>query len=149
MQELPGTRLERRMARFVAGLSDASMGRLERGLPRRIILLSMPLAMRLRFKRKLARGAHGVIEFRWLEPDGEISRYMEVRIDDGRCAIRRVQSERPTSTMSVGVADLLRMVLGAVATPTLIDEGRMRLNGDLFMILRMSEIFGMPAEPLV
>ncbi len=109
----------------------------------------MPLVMRLRFKRKLARDVEGVVEFRWLQPHGDVPRFMEIRVSDGRCRIRHVQSDRPTAVMSVGVADLIRMGAGAVATPTLIDEGRMRLNGDMFMIMRIPELFGLPTEPLV
>lgn len=141
--------LQRRLARFIASLSDEQLGRFERGLLRGVVLRTVPIVLRLRFKGDLVRDLQATIEFRWMDPRGGRPQYLEVSLSEGRCATRRGPSGRPTAVMSVGIADLIRMGVGAAATPMLIYEGRMRLNGDAFLIMQIPTLFGLPTEPLV
>jgi hypothetical protein len=113
------------------------------------VLRAVPIVLRLRFARRRAGDLRARIEFRWLDPAGGLPQHLEVTIGDGHCRTRRHASARPTSVMSVGVADLLRMSAGVASTPMLVQQGRMRLNGDLFTIMRLPELFGLPERPLV
>ncbi len=113
-----------------------------------MIVCLIPLALRLQFRRGAASDAHGVVELRLRDPRGGHDA-VEVTLDNGRCLVQRRPSERPTATLSVGLADMIRMATGAVGVPALLQGGRLQVNGDLFLIMRFPTFFGMPTRPLV
>ena len=140
--------LRRRLASFMARRSDRQLGILERGPLRRIVLATLPMSMRAMFRPKVAAAADGTIEFRLRRPGGGVD-YMEISVFRGACSIHPRASDWPTAVIDVGVADLLRMAAGAVATPSLVTDHRLRINGDMIMIMRFPTLFGLPTHPLV
>jgi hypothetical protein len=144
-----GLRAATRLARIVAGLSDDQLAPLERGPLRRLVIATLPLSLRLLFRRRRAHDVDGVIELRLLDPAGGDPDCVAVAVRHGRCAARGRPAPRPTATLTVGIGDLVRMATGAVSSPSLVQAGRLRLMGDVFLVMRFPSLFGLPTRPLV
>jgi hypothetical protein len=142
-------RLATAIARAVARTSDERLAFLERGAGRRALLATLPLGLRLLFRRRRADGVTGVIELRFADPAGGPPDRVEIAIAHGRCTVRRGASERPTATLSVRIPDMVRMAAGAASAPLLVQAGRLRLMGDVFLVMRFPALFGLPTRPLV
>jgi hypothetical protein len=137
------------MARRVAAVPERWMAGIERGPARRAIVAALPLIMRLRVNRRLARESQGVIELRLRRCDGTGADHLHIVLDGRRCRVRRGPSPRPTAALTTGLADLLRMAAGAVATPRLLQDGRLSLIGDVLVIMRFPAVFRLPTRALV
>jgi hypothetical protein len=144
-----GLRLATAMARVVAALSDEQLGRLERGPLRRLVIGTLPAALRVLFRRRRAAGTSGVVELRLVDPDGGAPACVSVAFADGTCTVARGPSARPTATLTVGIGDLVRMASGAVSSPALVQVGRLRIMGDVFLVMSFPSLFGLPTRPLV
>jgi SnoaL-like domain/SCP-2 sterol transfer family len=147
--ERVSTALQVLLARRIAALPEGRLTWIERGLVRRLIVSLMPAIMRLRVNRRLTREVRGVIELRLRSPDGASTDYLHVVLDGSHCKVNSGPSQRPTAALTMGLADMVRMAAGAVAVPTLLQEGRMCLIGDVTVIMRFPAVFRLPTRALV
>jgi hypothetical protein len=145
-------------ARFIAARSPEQLARLERGPVRRVVLRSFPLALRLLFSRKAAFDAAGqplagVVELKIRDPNGDGADAFEVVIRDGRCEAHRGAATRPGASLSIGLADMLRLGSGAVDPGFFLAEGmaagRIELQGDVFLFLSFPNVFRMANRKLI
>jgi hypothetical protein len=155
----PGVdRLRVANARLIAGPADGRLARLERGVPRAIVLGALPLALRLLFSRKAARGLDGVplngtVELAIRRPDGGEPDRFEVVIGGGRCGARRGAASNPGARVEIGLADMVRLGSGAVDPGFFLADGiaagRVALKGDVFLFLAFPNVFRMANRKLI
>jgi hypothetical protein len=144
-----GTALQVRLARRIAAMPQSRLAWIERGRMRRLIVGLMPVIMRLRVNRRLAREVQGIVELRLRSPDGASTDYLHIVLDGDHCRVTSGPNERPTAALTMGLADMLRMAAGAVAVPTLLQDGRLCLIGDVMLIMRFPAVFRLPTRALV
>ena len=151
-------RLALTQARFVAGQSPERLARLESGAARRVALRSLPLALRLLFSPEAARGIKGVsaagtVALNIRGPDGSGADPFEIVIADAHCKVRRRRNARPDASLTIGLADMVRMGSGAVDPGFFLAEGiaagRIELKGDVFLFLSFPNLFRMANRKLI
>jgi len=130
---------------FVRRVSEAPDERLEAldGARARAIVAGVFRAMPMQFNRRAAGDLRAAIEWRVTEPDGGGSIYT-ARIDGGRCRVRRGVVADPDLVISLDTADFLRLAAGVASAPVLFGEGRLRVQGDLGLALRLPQLFRVP-----
>lgn len=148
-------RLNTGIARSVAMLPD---GFLESALVKRVILKSLPYVLRLRFHRSLAttvtgsdfttRSALGLVF-----SNSDRIRFL-VDIQDRRCRVSKIPNEQVPALAEAGLdmpmPKLMRMFVGAEIHPALlIDNGDIRIWGDVFVIARLIPMFSIPPRSLL
>lgn len=67
-----------------------------------------------------------------------------VRIDPAGCAAKAGLSGPVNATAGLTLADLLRVALGRASWPELIAGGRLSMQGDPFLALRLPGLFRLP-----
>jgi putative sterol carrier protein len=142
-------RVRAAIARLVARLSDGQLRWLEWALIRWLVIRSVAPALRLLFKPSIAEDVDGVIELRLKRPRGGPPEYIEIDIRGRTCLVRRAPSRWPTATLTITLADMLRIATGAVGVPPVVQAGRVRFSGDVFLIMRFPELFRLPKRPFV
>jgi hypothetical protein len=68
----------------------------------------------------------------------------QVAIRGGRATVERGAPAEPSVVFEVGAVDFLRVVAGAVEGPLLFMHGRLRVEGDLVLAVRMPQLFRLP-----
>lgn len=114
-----------------------------RWLAAKIVALVIPR----RFDPSQADGLDATLELQ-IDIRGRLSPFT-VRIAGGGCEVHAVPASRPDARAVVGLADLIRLVIGDAAWPQLLSRGRFVLSGDPFLALRLPSLFrlGAPARP--
>jgi luciferase-like monooxygenase/SCP-2 sterol transfer family protein len=135
-------RAERALARVIAGRSDRQLElMLGWALPRRVLFQSMALS----FRPRMAFGFDGELQYE-LTAGGNGSRpdRWTIAIHDGHARAHHKPADEAAVTLRVGTADLLRLAAGANPGAALL-EGRMSVEGDLNVAMRVPEMFGAPS----
>lgn len=125
---------------------DAQLGTVERGRPRKLLLETLVLALPRRFDAVAAGDLDTIIALDVRDPDGGPADHHELVIRDGRCEVRRRGSGLPSATITIGAADLVRLIGGSVGWPALIGSGAIELAGDPFMALRVPTLLRLPVR---
>ncbi len=112
--------------------------------PRRLVLASVPAAMRRRFDRAAADGLEATFALRVRGQSGA-ERAFAIRIAGGHCTVSPGPAPEAGAAVSIGAEDLVRLASQSVSWPTLLSSGRMELSGDPFLALRFPTLFGLPA----
>lgn len=135
-------------ARFVARLTDQQLARFERGLPRRLLLEVIPLVLPLKFRKSIGGDIDGVLELRFIDPDGGPPDRIQLIMDSGRCRGSRNGTARTDATATMRLADLIRLATASVDAGWLLHDGRVTLTGDPFLFVRFPAAFGLHTRPL-
>ncbi|MEU1209401.1 SCP2 sterol-binding domain-containing protein [Nocardia sp. NPDC005825] len=133
-------RIEARAVKLIAARSEA-LDRFEHGTTRKLNLALLPIVLRTKFDPTRAGDLEAILLFRLCKPDGEGEDPMTIRIAQGRCRIDRVAHDDPDASASLGLADMIRMAVGAVTPPQLWTSGRLTLTGDPYLFARFSVLF--------
>lgn len=103
------------------------------------LLRLVPLAA----DRRRAARVRCAVEWRITEPDGGASIHTML-VGDGRVRVRRGIVAAPDLTIAMDTADFLRLVAGIEPGVALFMEGRLRLDGDPTVALKLSRLFRPP-----
>src|ERR1700752_3620329 len=146
LRRLPDRLLDRQ-AKYVATLTDDQLGRFERGLARSAIITSMAYALPLKFKPAVAGDLDCVMELRFVDPAGAGPDILQINIADGGVDIARSADTKPDVTVTLRIADLIRIAAGSVEPGWLIHDRRITMTGDAYLFFRFPALFGLPAKP--
>jgi hypothetical protein len=108
-----------------------------------LIVRVMVLVVPLRFDPGKADGVDAEIELR-VGIRGRRA-CLTLQIADRSCAVRPGPAPDSGAAATVGLADLIRLVIGDVGWPQLLSRGRFQLSGDPFLALRLPTLFRLPA----
>lgn len=98
------------------------------------------------FEPGRTRGERGVFHYRIVTSRGGADRY--VHVADGRYEVTRSHAGgEPDTTVTVDLADLLRMVVGATTGSEAFLSGRMTITGDIYFAMNWSDWFAGPRRP--
>ena len=135
---------ERALAKIgeqVAKRDDRQLARVERGVPRRVMLTTIFAGMKQRFDPAAAAGVDTVIEWKIRGVAGEPDDRVQVVVRDATCRIRRGGHDTPGVTFSIGAVDLLRLATGATPWQRMLADGSLQIAGDPFVALRLPKLF--------
>jgi alkyl sulfatase BDS1-like metallo-beta-lactamase superfamily hydrolase len=124
---------------------DRQLARVERGMPRKVLLATIFAGMRRRFDPQAAAGVDTVIEWRIRGAGGAPDDGYEVVVRDGRGRVRRGGGDKPAVTFTIGAADLLRLATGATPWQRMLADGSLQIAGDPFVALRLPKLFRLGA----
>jgi hypothetical protein len=140
------------VARVVARQPDR---RIERLLGP-ITMVGLPLVLRARFQRDYAvdfdhEEIDAVIEVNLLRKEGQKVDKFEIMIAQRRCRARRLRGgdSRSDATLTLHLADMLRMVVAATDPLVLAGAQRLVMEGDTFLLVRFPAMFGQPTRAVV
>jgi SCP-2 sterol transfer family len=100
-------------------------------------------AIALRLDRRAAQDLRATFELR-VRLLGRVQR-LTVAVADGSCEVLHAASARAEARATVSLADMIRMALGIAGWPELVSSGRLALDGDPFLALRLPGLFRLPA----
>jgi hypothetical protein len=146
VRQLPD-RLLLRLAIYVSTLTDDQLGRFERGPARSLILITMARGLPFKFKPAIAADLACVMELRFLDPDGGCPDVLQISIDSGRVHITRDGVAKPDVTVTMRIADLIRIATGCVEPGWLVNDRRITLTHDAYLFFRFPALFGLPTKP--
>jgi len=132
--------VERAFQAFVRASGDA---RLERtaGSDRGLALVFA--AMARTYDPARAGGFRGELQFDLRRADGRLVPW-SVLLDPGRATARRGSARAPALTLTLSVADFLRLAAGDLDAGRALLTGRLDLAGDFSLAQRLGEMFGRP-----
>lgn len=148
---------ETALARFVAARSDRQLER----FPGPLVVATTPLALRAQFRPEYAVDLDGndidaVILLTVLRDGGQRRDEFEVAIARRRCRVRRRRvsgvaggRRRPDGTLTLALADLIRMQVAGADPLKLSAQGRVSITGDTFLVIRFPGMFRTPTRGLV
>jgi hypothetical protein len=133
---------ERALARVVDGRPDESVERLlGSSLAQRAFFTGMAAS----FQPRMAFGFEGEIEYQLTSTgNGHEPERWTLEVRDGRAKVHHRPAREPAVTMRVATADLMRLAAGANPGVALL-EGRVGVEGDLNVAMRLPEMFGAPS----
>jgi hypothetical protein len=141
------------LARFVAARTDRQ---LERPPLAQLLLASLPLTLRAQFRPAYAVDFDGndldaMIVVTILRDGGRRRDAFEIELERRRCRVRRSRggSRRPDATMTLALADLVRMATAAADIHQLTAERRITVTGETFLVARFPGMFRQPTEALI
>ena len=141
------------LARSVARLTSRQLERPPIGP---IVIWTLPLALRAQFRSDYAVDFDGneidaTILLNVLRDGGRRRDQFEVVIERRRCRVRRHPGggRRPDGTLTVALADLLRMSAAAADPLMLVGQGRIAITGDTFLVVRFPAMFRQPTRPVI
>lgn len=131
---------------FARIVRDASDEQLAAGLlaNRELILAEVFRQMPGNLDGAAAADVDAVVEWRIGGRDDGGHDAWQVTVRDGRARVERGAAAEPDVVFEVGAVDFLRLVAGAVEGPLLFMHGRLRVDGDLVLALRMPQLFRLP-----
>ena len=130
-------------ARLVRGASDEQLAA---GLAanRELILGEVFRQMPANLDAAAAADIEGVVEWRIGREDGGHDAW-HVVLRAGAASVERGAASEPSVVFEIGGVDFLRLVAGDVEGPLLFMHGRLTVEGDLVLALRMPQLFRLPA----
>lgn len=145
-------------AQYVARASAGELARLERGLPRVLILAVLPRLMPRMFQPSATRVLGGeplsgtmqlnLVRAGFGRPDP-----FTVAFDSDGCTVTRGWASRPDACVDIGLADMVRLGSGAVDPGKFladgISAGSISLTGDPFLMLAFPNLFGLANRKLI
>lgn len=137
---------------FAQAIADASDEQLQAGMDtklRDVVLDEIVRRMKDEFVAKRAGDLDAVIEFVVDgRPDGGVDIY-QVQIKDAKCETGKgkVFAEKATSTIEVGAVDFLKMATGNDSGIDLYIGGKLKWDGGMMMLTRLTRIFNIPELP--
>lgn len=140
--------LQVKQAKFVASLTDEQLALFERGVLRRVIVRAIPLALPLKFRKSVGGDIDGVLELRFVDPDGGPPDRVQLIMRSGRCHGSRNGTARPDATATMHITDLVRLATASVDAGWLLHDRRVTLTGDPFLFVRFPAAFGLHTRPL-
>jgi hypothetical protein len=114
-------------------------------LVRRVVLRAIPYGASMLFAPRTASDLEATFELRISDPRGAEPERFALIVASGRCQVRRGADADAAAAVTVGAADLVRMVLRLVSWPELLSRGRLELSGNPFVALRFPSAFGLPS----
>jgi hypothetical protein len=126
------------LRRFVATADDR---RLERTLGSPLGLRVLFRAFEAAYVAERAVGLTGDIDCELRTTSGR-PRPWTVGLTPERAVARPGRSTRPLLTVKLGAADLVRMAAGELDPGSAVLDGRMDLEGDFALAMRLGELFG-------
>lgn len=150
--------LQQANARFIAGGGGDRLARLERGRIRAAALISLPVVLPRLFRKDVTRALGGEpisgtlgLNLKRGEGDGVDS--FEIVFGGNGCRVARGRSVHPDATVTIGIADMIRLGSGAVDPGKFLAEGigagRIELTGDPFVMLAFPNLFGLANRKLI
>jgi putative sterol carrier protein len=118
--------------------------RLERTAGSDLGLRMLFAAMARAYEPAHADGFSGELQFDLRRADGCVSGWA-VALDARRAAVRPGAATSPALTLTLTVADLLRVAAGEVDAGAALLAGRLDLTGDFALAQRLGVMFGRPA----
>jgi putative sterol carrier protein len=128
---------------FQAFVHRANDARLERIAGSDAALGLIFAAMTSAYEPDKAHGFMGELEYDLRRADGRVARWT-VRVDPERATARRGPAVAPALTLTVSVADFLRIAAGDIDAGRALLSGRLDLAGDFSLAQRLGEMFGRP-----
>jgi putative sterol carrier protein len=98
-------------------------------------------AMPMGLNKEAAKDAHVVYQFNL---SGEGGGQFVVSIKNGGCTVNEGVAENPDVTVSASAADYMNIVTGAYPFGLAFINGRLKVDGDLRLLIRMSKYFAPP-----
>jgi putative sterol carrier protein len=147
------TRVAKRPLRFVrararqafqAFVRRASDARLDRVAGSDLGLAATFIAMARAYELDKANGFAGELEFNLRRADGRVARWI-VRIDSDGARTRRGRAAAPALTLTMSVADFVRIAARDLDPDRALLTGRLDLAGDFSLAQRLGDMFGRPA----
>jgi putative sterol carrier protein len=130
----------RLLARVVASSSDAQ---LERRFGSRVGQRAMFAGMARSFVPAAAEGFSGELEYELSRPaTGAPPVHWTLEIAERRATARPGAAVRPKLTVSMSLADFMRVATGAADAVVLVLSGRASVRGDFGLAARLPEMFG-------
>lgn len=137
----PAHRLRTAVARRARRRLRAEAQRGADGLRARVLAHAVLAAAPRAVVARRAERLDATVEWRVTRPDGGAS-VRTMSIGNGRCRVRRGVVAEPDLTLQLSVADLLALVTGSTDGARLVFGGRLRINGDLDLAMRLPKVFG-------
>jgi putative sterol carrier protein len=134
-------RAEEAFAGFVGSSDDR---RLERTIGSRAGLTALFGGMARRFDPGAARGFDGSIQYELRGGDGAVREWV-VEVDGERARARPGRAAEPKLTVSLALADFIRLAGRDLDAGKALLTGRLQLDGDVAVAARLGEMFGAPA----
>jgi hypothetical protein len=103
----------------------------------------LAVAIPLRFDPDQAAGIDATLELR-VGIRGRLA-VLTIAVADCRCVVRPGPSPQAAAAATVGLSNLIRMVIGDVGWPQLLSRGSLQFSGDPFLALRVPALFRLPA----
>ncbi len=91
-----------------------------------------------------AAGSDGVVRWRIDCGEGVDYQRFQTVFASGACLTGRSMDRDPSVTVTLSLADFLRMVAGSVGFPRLVATRRLRFKGDIRYAIRLSGMFDIP-----
>lgn len=130
----------RLLARFVARSSDA---KLERRFGSRIAQRAIFSGMARSFVPAASNGFSGELQYELTRPaTGAPPLRWTIEVSGPRARARAGAAARPTLTVSMALADFMRVATAAADPVVLVLSGRASVRGDFGLAARLPEMFG-------
>jgi putative sterol carrier protein len=129
---------------FQAFVHRASDARLERIAGSDRVLSLIFAAMARAYEPDKAHGFAGELEFDLRRAGGRVAHWT-VRVDHDRATARPGRAAAPALTLTMPIADFLRIAAGELDAGRALLAGRIDLAGDFSLAQRLGEMFGRPA----
>lgn len=126
---------------LVRGATDR---RLERTVGSRAGLALLFGVMARRFAPEKAGEFAGVIQYRLRAEDDGVREWL-VEVEGGRARARRGAAADPRVTLSLALADFVRLAAGELDPGKALLTGRLDVEGDVSVAVRLGEMFGAPS----
>lgn len=133
----------RGQALFTAFVQRSDDRRLERTIGSSRGLKTVFAGMRRAFEPEKAAGFTGDLQYDLLGMDGAV-RQWTVSIGRGTCMPRPGPSPSPALVIKIGLADFARLAARDLDPGAALLTGRLDLEGDLSVAMRLGEMFGQP-----
>jgi putative sterol carrier protein len=107
-------------------------------MPEELTIANVLDRMPERFIADKACGVDAAIQYHLL---GEQGGEWVVRIGNGQCTVERGTTDNPSLAVTAQVADYLQIVSGELSPMSAFADGKIKLEGDLALALRMKNYF--------
>ena len=131
-------------AAFAAFVRSSGDRRLERTIVSPLGLRAMFLGMERRFQADRAGGFSGEIQYE-LSAGGTVRPWV-VSVDGRRASARPGRAADPRVTLRMASADFARLAAGDLDPGRALLTGRLHLEGDVDVAVRLAEMFGAPSS---
>ena len=132
---------------FARIVRDATDEQLEAGLAanRELILTEIFRQMPANLDAAAAADVNAVVEWRIGGREDGGHDAWQVTLSGGRATVERGPAAEPAVVFDVAGLDFLRLIADAEQGPLLFLHGRLRVEGDLVLAVRMPQLFRLPA----